>query len=294
MKGIEIFFDSKKNYSNFASLIMKKYIPLYFSIFLLFGLSSCKTEFEKIRVSGDVESIYKEAEKYYANKEYQKASTLYELVLGGMRGRVEAEKIYFNYAYCHYHMRKYILGAYYFNDFSKKFLNSPYREEADFMNAYCNYKLSPTYRLDQTYTQKAIDAMQVFVNTYPESERVTECNQLIDIMRKKLEEKSYAQGELYFNLKQYEACIQSFENLLKDFPDTTNDEQVRYMLIRASYNFAQNSIVTRQAERYNRTMKFYDLFRKKYPESQFERELTTIYNTSTKKLKSLQNDGYKI
>lgn len=263
-------------------------------MFLAFSVLSCKSEFEKIRVSGDTETLYKKAFEYYENEEFQRAQTLFELLLGNLRGKVESEKVYFHYAYSQYYLGKYILASYYFKDFSNKFLNSQYREEADFMAAYANFKLSPSYRLDQTYTQKAIESMQTFVNTYPKSERVAECNQLIDGMRKKMEEKAYAEGELYFNLKQYEASIQSFDNLLKDYPETTNAEKVRFKIIEAFYNFALNSIVTKQAERFKDTMNRYEKFVAKYPDSQFKKELSTIYKTSTKKLKTLQDDGYQI
>ena len=65
-----------------------------------------------------------------------------------------------------------------FKNFSNTFPNSEYREESDFMTAYSNYQLSPTFRLDQTYTIKAIEGFQLFANTYPDSKRVEECNRL--------------------------------------------------------------------------------------------------------------------
>lgn len=274
--------------------MIKKNLSGWWILLVIFTLSSCKSEFEKLRVSGDPELLYKKAFEYYDAKDYQKAQTLFELTLGSVRGKVESEKVYFYYAYSQYHLGKYILASYYFKDFSAKFLNSEYREEADFMTHYANYKLSPVYRLDQSYTEKAIDGMQIFVNTYPNSERVSECNRLIDEMRAKLEDKAYAQGKLYFDLKQYQAAIQSFENLLKDYPDTKNDELIRYNMVKAAYLFAQNSIITKQVERYTSTQKYCDLFLSRYPKSKRKRELKNIYKTSGKKLKSLKNDGYQI
>jgi len=153
------------------------------SIFLLlFGLlmlgTSCKTELEKLQETGDIPALLKGAAEYFADGEYLKAQTLYESVLGSIRGRTESEQAYFNYAYTHFHLERYTLAAFYFKDFSAKFLNSELREEADFMKAFSNYRLSPNSKLDQTYSIKAIEEFQIFVNTYPTSDRVEECNRL--------------------------------------------------------------------------------------------------------------------
>jgi len=268
-----------------------------FIIFIGFiGLlfTSCKSDFEKIRTSGDVDTIYKKAFEFYEQEEYQKAQSLFELVINNLRGKVEAEKVYYYYAYTHYKLRRYVLASYYFKNFATTFPNSSYREEADFMTAYSNYQLSPNSKLDQTYSLKAIDQFQLFVNTYPTSERVKECNRLIDGMRRKLEEKAYAEGQLYFDLRQYQAATQSFENLLREFPETPNAENVRYMMIRANYLLASNSIYTKQEERYKNTMKYYEIFVDKYPKSKFDKELASIYKNSTQKLKELENDRYQI
>jgi len=274
---------------------MKKNILFILLLGFVISLtSSCKSEFEKLRASGDAKEMYKQAFAYYEEGDYNKAQTLFEIVLAAYRGKVEAEKIYYHYADCQYKLRKYLLAGYYFKDFASKFANSSYKEDAEFMSAYSYFKMSPSYRLDQTYTQKAIDNLQLFVNTYPTSSRVSECNELIDGMRKKLEAKAYSEGELYFNLKQYQASIQSFQNLLRDFPETTDSERVRYMMTRASYLFAQNSVVLKQAERLRETLELCEGFYKKYPESTYQKELKDITDFCNKKLKDLKDDRYQI
>ncbi len=253
----------------------------------------CKSEFEKVRISGDPEFILKKALNYFEEEEYQKAQTLFELAISSFRGKKEAEDLYYKYAYTYYHLERYILAAYYFKNFSTTFGASPLKEEADFMAAYCNYKMSPTFRLDQSYTDKAIDGLQLFVNTYPSSSRVEECNLLIDEMRKKQEIKAFAEGELYFNLRQYQSAMHSFENLLKDFPETTNSENVRYMIIRASYLLAANSVVDKQEERFKNTSEKAEEFLSRFPESSFVKDVNTVQNNSQKKLKEIDNVRHK-
>ena len=155
---------------------------MFFAVLTLATLG-CKSEFEKIRASGDTDVMFKKAQEYYDQEEYLRAQTLYELIIPAYRGRPELEKVYFNYANTYYKLSKFVLASYYFNNFSSTFPTSKLKEEADFMAAYSNYQMSPSFRLDQTYTIKAIEELQTFTNAHPNSERVKECNRLIDEMR---------------------------------------------------------------------------------------------------------------
>ncbi len=260
---------------------------------LMLLLASCKSEFERIRISGDVDLIYKKANEYYEKEEYQKAQTLYELIISSYRGRQEAEEIYYKYAYTYYHLEQYVLASYYFKNFSQTYTSSSLREEVDFMSAYANYQMSPTFRLDQTYTNQAIDEFQLFVNTYPRSERVEECNKLIDQMRAKLEQKSFETGKLYFDLRLYQSATHVFENLLKDFPETKNGEEIRYMIIRSVFLLAQNSVVDKQAERYQDAQEKAGVFLQRYPNSRYSKEVAGMQSDSSKKINQLNNVGYQ-
>ncbi|MEM6966283.1 MAG: outer membrane protein assembly factor BamD, partial [Bacteroidota bacterium] len=232
--------------------------------------------------------------EYYEEEEYTKAQGLFELIINNLRGKIEAEKVYFYYSYTHYHLRRYVMASYYFGNFASTFPNSSFREEADFMAAYSNYQLSPSYRLDQTYSAKAIDQFQLFVNTYPTSERVAQCNDLIDEMRRKLEKKAFAEGELYYNLREYQAATQSFENLLKDFPESPDAEKVRFLILKGNFLLAENSILSKQGERYQNTIEYYDSFINKYPTSRYRKEADSMYKNSNNKLKELKDDRYQI
>lgn len=265
-------------------------ILIFCGIFLF--NSACKSEYEKIRGSGDTELLLKKAYEYYDQEEWLRSQNLFELVIGAYKGRPEAEKAYFYYAYTQYHLGKYILASYYFKNFTSTFPNSQYREESDFMEGYAHYNLSPSYRLDQTYTEKAISAFQLFVNTYPESSRVEKCNNLISEMRIKMEQKAYAEAELYYDLRQYQSATKSFENLLRDFPDTNKAENVRFLMTKASYNLAYNSVFAKKEERFSTAYDNAMAFKKRYPNSSYQKEIETIEKNSTKQIKIIQNVGH--
>lgn len=234
---------------------------------------SCKSAFEKVRTSNDPATILAAADKYYAEEDYLKAQTLYELAIPFYRGKKEAENLFYNYSYTYFHEKQYSLAAYYFNSFTKTFYNSPRKEEIAFQSAYSNYLLSPSYKLDQKPSTQAITELQTFINTYPSSPRVDESNKLIDELRLKLEKKSYEQGKLYLKLSNYQSAIRSFENLLKDYPETTRSEEVRFLIITSSYQLAKKSIYEKMEERLNDAIEKCSKFERRYPNSKYLSEV---------------------
>ncbi|MBP7273535.1 MAG: outer membrane protein assembly factor BamD [Saprospiraceae bacterium] len=267
---------------------MNRIFAFFCLLLLLSALTSgCKTKFEKLRASGDVDLIYNKAFEYYDKKDYYEAQVLFEQIRGNLRGKNELEKVMFSYAYSHYHLDNFLLSSYYFKQFANTFVNSSMREEAEFMSAYSNYRMSPSYRLDQSSTEKAIEGLQNFINSYPLSNRVQECNELIDKCRSKLEEKAFAEGKLYYDLKQYQAATQSFDNLLKDYPETKNDEKVRFIIVKANYELAVNSIVDKQEERFKMALDRCKVFELKYPKSKDKKDVAAIRKEIEKKLKTI-------
>jgi outer membrane protein assembly factor BamD len=254
-----------------------------------FLVLACKSDFEKVRESGNAEQIFAKANEYFDSEEYLKANTLFELVLNQYRGRKEAEDLFFRYAYTHYHLRRYVSAAYWFENFSKTFANSDRREETEFMIGYSYYRLTPSFRLDQKYTKEAITAFQKFVNYFPQSSRVSECNTLIDEMRRKLEKKAFDSAQLYYNIGNYKAALHSFENLLKDYPETPDTEMIRYLIVKASYDLAANSVYEKKKDRYMDVVKYFEEFDKRFPNSDKLKELRILRDRSQKEIKTLND-----
>ena len=170
---------------------------------------------------------------------------------------------------------------------------SEYREEADYMSAFANYQLSPSFRLDQKPTIDAIEGFQEFVNRYPQSDRVSVANDLIDEMRLKLEEKSFSEGQLYYDLEQFQAAITSFENTLEAFPETNRAAQIRFLIFKASYLYAINSIFEKREERFEDSLKKYEEFLSKHPGSEYASEAENLLQEIQKQLKIVRNDRYQ-
>ena len=250
----------------------------FLSMVLVFSaLMACKSTFEQVRTSNDPERILEESFKYYEKGDYYRAQTLMELILSQFRGTKEGEELFFKYAYTHFNLGTYELASTYFSNFAATFPYSEYSEESDYMIAYAQYKLSPSFRLDQEPSFKAIDAFQDFANKYPDSDRVPQCNELIDQLRAKLEEKAYEEGILYYDLSKYEAAVASFQNMLAQYPESARAEYVRFMIFKASFEYAQKSIYDKRAERYAEAKLRYKEYVNRYPKGKNVREAKDIY-----------------
>ena len=245
------------------------------------------SEYYKIQKSGDYMMKYQKAKDYYEYEDYYHAKALLDDVVSVLRGSDKAEEAQMLYAYCHYKMHDYTMGAYYFETFYKTYPFSERAEEAYYMNGACYYKDSPRVELDQACSLKAINAMQLYLNKFPQGQYINEANNVIDEMRQKLEEKSYRTAKLYFKLREYQAANVTLKNSLKEFPDSRYREELMYMVVKSNFMLAENSVEDKKAERYQNTVTEYYSFIDEFPQSQYINEIESMYNQSVEQIKKL-------
>lgn len=287
--------NSIANYFNFTylckMLINRRigWVVLGMAILLLAG--GCKSRFEKLRTSNNIAQKYQEAIKYYNNKKYSKALVLFDDLANNYRGQAEAEDLYYYLAYTNYRMKDYTSARYAFNEFVRLYSFSARTEECRFMAAYCFYLEAPRYSLDQEYTYRAIESLQLFINLYPESERAAESAELIQELRDRLEHKAFANAKLYLDMglmDDYRAAVIAFDNALRDFPDTKYAEEMEFLSIKAQYLYANNSTIRRQEERFGEAIDLYNRFVAAYPESKYLKEATALKENAERGIREAQ------
>lgn len=274
-------------------MLKRKALPLFFALSLLVLSSSC-SKFRKVQKSGDWKVKYDAAIEYYERGErgdYYKAAVLLEEILPVIRGSKEAEQAQFYYAYAHYYQKQYLLSAHYFKTFAETYSRSDKAEEALFMHAYSLYLTSPVIDLDQTSTYEAIQAMQNFINRYPESEYRKRAAEIIDSLQQKLERKAYDNAKLYYKLGRYQAAIVAFDNFTYNYPGSALIEEIMFLKIETQYNYASQSIRSRQEERFKAVVDFYHEFVDKYPESELIDDAVDYYDKSLVALARLKEDN---
>ncbi len=70
-------------------------------------------------------------------------------------------------AQSYYGMKHYYMAGSYFKSFVEQYPFGKYAEEANFLAAMCDYKISPRAELDQENTRNAIEGFNVFITRYP-------------------------------------------------------------------------------------------------------------------------------
>ncbi|RYD58801.1 MAG: outer membrane protein assembly factor BamD, partial [Sphingobacteriales bacterium] len=232
---------------------VKNLLFIFLSIILL---SAC-TGYEKVLKSNDVNYKLVKGNEFYDKKLYPQANAIYESLLPVMKNTRNYEALYYKYAYSFYYMKDYLSASYHFKNFTEFFPTSKDAEEVEFMHALCLYRMSPKASMEQTYTAKALDALQNFINTHPDSKRLDEANKYVDECRKKLEEKQALAAELYYDIGQYRAAGIAYRALMRDYPESTSSDKYQYMIIKSWYNFAKVSIAEKQEERYATALNAY-------------------------------------
>jgi len=263
--------------------------------FLIAILISC-SKFQRVMKNPDAKVRYRAAVEYYEKKDYYRAGQLLEDILPILSGSAESENANLMYAYCHYHQEQYILAAHYFKNFASTYGRSPFAEEALYMRAYCLYKNTPDYNLDQSGTDEAIDAFQDFISRYGGNENknsdkhgqfLEKANQYMAELRFKLETKSIEIARQYLKLQRYKAAITALENFNKDFPDSEFNDEADYLAILSQYELAQKSLEYLKEERYRQVISRYNNFADKHPQSKYMRSAETVYVNARKNLDSI-------
>lgn len=222
-------------------------------IILASVLVSC-SGYQKLVKEGTPAEKLEAAKKYYQNKDYVRSQMLFEELLGLYYGKPEREEIAYLYAYSYFGTEEYMLAGYYFSSFAQTYSLSPKREEASYMAAVCKFKKAMPVELDQTSTKGAISTLQSFINQYPNSKYVGDCNDKIDQLRLRILSKVYENAKLYHSLGHYKSAMVACENALEDYPDMINRSELHYLMVDAAYLYAKNSITKKQSERYDDTI----------------------------------------
>jgi outer membrane protein assembly factor BamD len=266
---------------------IKNYIILFISTWLLFGCG----EFYKLEKSTNWDELYEAANRYYDKGDYNKSIILYDRVLPVIKGSGKAELAEFNYAYAHFRTNRYLEAAGYFKTFFDTYNRSPLAEEALFMNAYSLYLDSPDYNLDQRSSKEAVNAIQLFMNRYPESDSYERALGMIDDLQKRFEEKAFEESKMYYRLTEglfpgefYRACIINFQNFAKSYPDSKYNEELAFKLVEVSSAYAERSVFDKKEERLKQSLEFADTFAQRFPDSDYSRNVSNIRSKTTSEL----------
>ena len=258
-------------------------------------LSSCASEFNRVYKNADNDYKYEYAKQCFAMGKFQQASSLLQDLVMIQKGRDNAQECLYLLGMSQYCNRDYESASTTFKKYYASYPKGNFSEQASFYVGQSLYRSAPEPRLDQTPTIGAINAYQQFLDLYPDSELRPIAQQRLFELQDNLVQKEFLSAQLYYNLggyfgninanteSNYEACIITAQNALKNYPYTKIREKFSVLIMKSKFYLAENSSEERKLERYREAEDECYGFLNEYPESK-EKETEEKFIIKCKKI----------
>ena len=264
-----------------------------FLAMMLLGAASVLTgcgEYVKVQKSNDYNYKFEYAKRAFAEKKYQQAATLLKDCITVFKGSDKAEESLYLLAMSCFENKDYISSGAYFQKYYERYPKGKYTEPARYYCGYGYYLDSPDPQLDQTYTLKAIEELQAFLDYFPRSEKVPQAQNAIFELQDKLTLKQLQNAQLYYNLgnymgNNYESAIIVAKNAIKDYPYSKYKEDLELLDLKAKFQEADNSVDERKADRFRDVVDEYYSFINNYPDSPNRKEAENILKIAQRYVK---------
>lgn len=263
---------------------MKITTKVILGVFAVLAASSCKSQYDTLLSSNDVDTKYKAAFDYFNKGKYQKSAALFESMSVLTDGTERDDTVQYYWGLSNYRYKDYVTAEANFNRFVNNFPRSPFAEEARFLRIDCLYKSTYRYELDQAPTKVAIASINEYEKDYGSNLHKDDCDAMLKDLNGRLDRKAFEGARLYYNMEDYKAARVAFRNTLKDNSENIYREDILYYIAKSSYKYAQLSIASKQRDRYLTFMDDYLNFMSENPQSKYSKELKTLYNRAQKVL----------
>lgn len=257
---------------------------LFLAIVAIAALSSCKSQYEALLNSNDADAKYKAAFEYFNAGKYNKSASLFESLSVLTNGTERDDTVKYYWGLSNYNNKDYYTAETNFEQFVESYPRSPFAMEARYLRLDCLFRSTLRYELDQTPTYKAINAISEYILEFPSSPYLEESRDMLVTLNDRLDKKAYEAAKLYYKMEDYLASRVAFRNVLKDDSENIYREDILYYIAMSSYNYANLSVHAKQKERYLTFIDDYYNFIGELPDSQYRKELDSVYRKAQKAL----------
>ena len=245
---------------------------------------SCKSEYDALLNSTDVDQKYAAAFDFFNHGKFNKAARLFESLAVQTTGTAKDDTVQFYWGMSNYRYKDYYTAETNFAKFLTNFPRSPFADEAAFLRIDCLYRSTMRSELDQKPTYTALAVISQYLTDNPGSTHKSTCDRMVKELNDRLDKKAYDNARLYYKQEDYRASRVAFRNILKEDADNIYREDILYYIAMSSYNFAHLSVESKQKERYLTFVDDYYNFIGEMPDSPYRKELDVLYKRSQKAL----------
>ena len=252
---------------------------LFTSLLMVVLLSGCANEYNRVLKTDNYDYKYEYAKECFANGKYTRAVMLLQEVVTILKGSDNGQECLYMLAMASYCSKDYETAAQYFKRYFQSYPKGIYAEMASFYVGESLYMSTPEARLDQTPTMSAISAYQEFLEMFPGAQLKDVAQQRLYELQDKLVDKELHSAKLYYDLgsyfgnclsggSNYEACIITAQNAIRDFPYSEKREQFALLVMKSKYELAESSVEAKKIERYRDAEDECYGFLNEYPDSE--------------------------
>ena len=223
--------------------------------------AGCAQEFTKVYKTENTQYKYEYAKECYAEGKFAQAITLLTGLINIEKGTDNAQESLYMLAMAEYNSMDYEGAAQAFKRYYQSYPKGYLAEMAHYYGGQSLYMGTPEPRLDQSMTVTAIAAFQTYLDLYPDGKLKDEAQKRLFELQDKLVLKELYSAKLYFNLgtyfgncteggNNYEACIVTSQNALKDYPYSNLREDFSVLIMKSKFELAEQSVEAKKLERY--------------------------------------------
>ena len=239
-------------------------LPATVMLVAVFLLAACSGS--DVAENPTAESEFRLGMEEYLDENYQEAIQHFEVIRLQYPGSAVADSARYFSALSRFQREEYLLASYEFNQIIVGGASRELMADAYFQFAQCYYELSPDVQRDQTYTTRAIDALQNFIEAYPSHPKAQQAEKQTLELVNRLAEKEFLTGVLYENMEAPESALIYFRTVTDryyntDFADDGMAGVVRSLLALKRYGDA----VAAAKE-----------FAEKHPDSEYRSEVASL------------------
>lgn len=223
--------------------------------------SSCANEFNAVYKSTDSNYRYEYAKECFFKGKYTRAITLLNDLIVVQKGTENAQESLYMLAMAQYKSGDYESAAQAFKRYVQSYPKGKYAELASYYVGESLFMCTPEPRLDQSQTVSAIASFQEFLDLFPDAKLKNSAQNRLFELQDKLVKKELYSAQLYYDLgpyfgnctsggNNYEACIITAENALKDYPYSSLRENFAVLVMKSKFELAEQSVEEKRLERY--------------------------------------------
>jgi outer membrane protein assembly factor BamD len=209
-----------------------KYLFLTCSVVPLLFLGACASD-KKTNEEIPAKELYQQAESALQEKQYNKASNLFE----------EVERLYPYSPYATESQLKAAYSQYENNDYEEALLSldrfielHPGHSQIDYayyLKALCYYEQISDIHRDQSITRNALDSFNALIRRFPASKYTQDATLKRDLTLDHLAGKEMEIGRYYLNQNQINAAINRFLIVVRNFQTTSHVPEALHRLVEA-------------------------------------------------------------